>query len=190
MPSASRVGRKPVVIPAGVDVKIQAQDIVIKGPKGHLNLAINPFVSITMGEENDIRISTNPNRGYCRTGSGARLLDAIPGTTRAEISNAVQGVTVGFQRKLELKGVGYKAQVQGDTLSLTVGLSHPVKFVAPKGITIEAPIPTEILVKGPDKHLVGHVASMIRAVRPPEPYKGKGIRYSDEVIKLKETKKK
>jgi len=189
MPSASRVGRKPVVIPPGVDVKIQAQDIAIKGPKGHLNLVINPFVSITM-DKNDIKISTNPDRGYCRRGSGARLLDAIPGTTRAEISNAVLGVTVGFQRKLELKGVGYKAQIQGNALSLTVGKSHAEKFVAPKGITIEVPIPTEILVKGADKHLVGHVASMIRAVRPPEPYKGKGIRYAGEVIKLKETKKK
>ncbi len=189
MPSASRVGRKPVVIPAGVDVKIHEQTIAIKGPKGHLTLAINPFVEITI-DKNDIKISTNPNRGYCRTGSGARLLDAIPGTMRAEINNAVHGVTVGFESKLTLKGVGYNAQVKGKVLSLKVGHSHLDEFVAPDGITLEAPTATEIVVKGPDKHRVGHVASMIRGFRPPELYKGKGIRYADETIKLKETKKK
>ena len=189
MPAASRVGRKPVTIPTGVDVKIQAQEIAIKGPKGHLTLAIHPHVHVTV-DKSDIKITTRATEGYCRTGSGARLLNAIPGTMRSEISNAVHGVSAGFERKLVLIGVGYRAQVKGKVLSLTVGYSHPVEVIAPEGITIETPSVTEITVKGADKHLVGHVASMIRETRPPEPYKGKGIRYLNEVIIRKETKKK
>lgn len=189
MPSASRVGRKPVTIPTGVDVKIQAQEIAIKGPKGHLTLALNPHVHVTV-DQKDIVISTNSQGGYCRSGSGGKLLNSIQGTMRSEINNAVYGVSKGFERKLVLVGVGYRAAVKGHTLTLTVGFSHPVEIVAPAGITIETPSVTEITVKGADKHLVGHIASMIRDVRPPEPYKGKGIRYSNEVIILKETKKK
>jgi large subunit ribosomal protein L6 len=189
MPATSRVGRKPVTIPAGVDIKIDDQVMIIKGPKGHLNLALHPYVRVMM-EQGNIKIMQNPEGTYCRSGSGAKLLNAIPGTTRSEIYNAVWGVSQGFQRKLTLVGVGYRAQVKEGVLSLTVGFSHPVEFVVPEGITIEAPTLTEVLVKGADKHRVGHVASMIRAIRPPEPYKGKGIRYANEKIVQKETKKK
>jgi large subunit ribosomal protein L6 len=189
MPSASRVGRKPVEVSKGVEVKIQAHEVAFKGPKGHNVVPIHPYASVMM-ENGELKVSQNPSSGYCRGGSGARLLHSILGTLRSKIYNAVFGVSTGFERKLVLVGVGYRAQVKGKVLSLTIGFSHPVEFVAPEGITIEAPTLTEIIVKGADKHLVGHIASMIRDVRPPEPYKGKGIRYADEVIIRKETKKK
>jgi large subunit ribosomal protein L6 len=185
----SRVGRKPIAIPAGVDVKVQGHDLSIKGPKGHMTLPMHPSVQIKV-EDGHIQVEMNNNAGYSRSGSGAKLKKSITGTARAKISNLVHGVTVGFERKLTLVGVGYRAQAAGKKLNLTVGYSHPVSIDAPEGITIETPSVTEILVKGIDKHLVGHIASLIRAVRSPEPYKGKGIRYSNEVIVLKETKKK
>ena len=187
--ATSRVGRKPVTIPAGVDVKLQGHDLHVKGPKGQMSLPVHPGVLIQI--ENDaIKFRSNSEGGYCRSGSGMKLSKSIIGTARAKIANLVHGVTVGFERKLLLVGVGYRAQVKGKELNLTIGFSHPVSFKAPEGITIETPSLTEIIVKGIDKHLVGHVASMIRDVRSPEPYKGKGIRYSDEIIVLKETKKK
>jgi large subunit ribosomal protein L6 len=189
MQTASRVGRKPVIIPGGVDVKLHSGEIAINGPKGRLTLAIHPDVQVTVDKEH-IKVTAANKKGYCRTGSGSRLINAIPGTMRSKIYNAVCGVMKGFERKLVLVGVGYRAQVKGKVLALTVGFSHPVDLVTPEGITVEAPSLTEIIVKGADKHLVGHIASLIRAVRPPEPYKGKGIRYADEVIVLKETKKK
>lgn len=187
--SASRVARKPVTIPKGVEVKVVGQDIAIKGPKGHLNYPIHPLVSIVI--ENDLlQVISNKEGGYTRTGSGARLRNAITGTARANIANIIHGVTHNFERKLLLVGVGYKAAAKGKFLSLTLGYSHPVEFPIPEGITIETPSPTEILVKGVNRDLVGLVAAKIRAYRSPEPYKGKGIRYSDEVIIRKETKKK
>ncbi len=185
----SRVGRKPVAIPAGVDIKIQGRELHIKGPKGHLNVTVHPAVLVQV-EEGHIKFRPNTEIGYCRTGSGSKLNKSISGTERSKIASYVQGVVKGFERKLLLVGVGYRAQARGKELHLTVGFSHPVAIKAPEGITIETPSQTEIIVKGVDKHLVGHVASMIRNVRPPEPYKGKGIRYADEVIILKETKKK
>lgn len=185
----SRVGRKPITIPAGVDVKVQGQDLSIKGPKGHMTLPMHPSVQIKV-EDGHIQVEMNNNAGYSRSGSGSKLKKSITGTARAKIYNLVHGVTIGFERKLTLVGVGYRAQAAGKKLNLTVGYSHPVSIDAPEGITIETPSVTEILVKGIDKHLVGHIASLIRAVRSPEPYKGKGIRYSNEVIVLKETKKK
>lgn len=187
--ATSRVGRKPVAIPTGVDVKVQGHDVSIKGPKGQMILPVHPAVLVQV-EDGHIKIKSNSVNGYTRSGSGSKLKNSITGTARAKIANLVQGVTKGFERKLVLVGVGYRAQAAGKKLNLTIGFSHPVAIEAPAGITIETPSQTEIIVKGVDKHLVGHVASTIRAVRPPEPYKGKGIRYANELIVLKETKKK
>lgn len=187
--STSRVGRKPVKIPSGVDVKLTGSDLMVKGPKGQMIMAIHPAVLLQI-ENGQVNVTTNSKAGYCRSGSGAKLKNSITGTTRAKLANVVHGVTAGFERKLVLVGVGYRAQVKGKELHLTIGYSHPVAIKAPEGIVIETPSQTEIIVKGMDKHLVGHIASMIRAVRSPEPYKGKGIRYANELIILKETKKK
>lgn len=187
--TTSRVARKPVTIPAGVNVNILETEVRIKGAKGEMTLAIHPDLQIAV-ENGILNVNVTKTPRYCRGGSGKKLLNAIPGTTRAKIQNAVDGVTKGFERKLVLVGVGYRAQVKGRNLSLALGFSHPVEFVPPEGITIETPSVTEIIVKGIDKHLVGHTASKIRAIRSPEPYKGKGVRYSDEVVVRKETKKK
>lgn len=186
--STSRVGRKPVAVPSGVEVKINDQKLAIKGPKGNVVIPIHPFVQINL--ENN-QLNFQPNKGdYFRKGTGAKLHKSIVGTIRSKIAKMVKGVSQGFERKLVLVGVGYRAQVKGKVLTLSIGFSHPVNITAPEGITIEAPSLTEVVVKGVDNHLVGHVASMIRAVRGPEPYKGKGIRYSNEIVEIKETKKK
>lgn len=187
--TASRVGRKPVAIPSGVEIKVQGLDLTVKGPKGHLTIPLHPSVKIELEGNKDLKVVAS-NDGYCRSGSGSKLNRSITGTIRAKIHNMVHGVTKGFERKLIMVGVGYRAAVKGKTLNLTVGYSHPVAIDAPDGITFETPSQTEILVKGIDKHLVGHIASKIRAVRCPEPYKGKGIRYADETVVRKETKKK
>jgi len=187
--STSRVGRKPVAIPSGVQVELQNGELAIKGPKGKVVVPIHPLVAVGV-ENNEVLVKQNSEGGYVRGGSGARLLKSIIGTIRAKIAKYIQGVSQGFERKLVLVGVGYRAQVKGKVLTLSIGYSHPVEITAPEGITIEAPSLTEIIVKGVDNHLVGHVASTIRAVREPEPYKGKGIRYSDERVEIKETKKK
>lgn len=187
--TASRVGRKPVMIPSGVEVILQGQDISVKGPKGVLTLPVHPAVKIELEDNKQLKVIAS-NDGYCRTGTGSKLNKSITGTMRAKISNMVQGVTKGFERKLILVGVGYRAQTKGNTLNLTVGYSHPIAIDAPEGVIFETPSATEILVKGMNKDLVGHTASRIRAVRCPEPYKGKGIRYANENIIRKETKKK
>lgn len=187
--ATSRVGRKPITVPNGVEVKVQDQHLAIKGPKGQKLVPIHPNVHVVV-EDKTIMFTSNGNSGYVRSGSGSHLYNAITGTMRATVANFVEGVANGFERKLELRGVGYRAAAQGKVLNLTLGFSHPVKHVVPEGITIETPTQTEIIVKGIDKHLVGHVASEIRAYRPPEPYKGKGVRYSNEVVEIKETKKK
>lgn len=187
--STSRVGRKPVAIPAGVEIKLQGQDLIIKGSKGQVVVPIHPLIKIEL-DKNHLKVNSNTEGKYIRTGSGTKLNKAITGTTRAKIFNFVHGVSKGFEKKLVLVGVGYRAQAKGNTLNLTIGYSHPVNFTAPEGVTLETPSQTEILVKGVDKHLVGHAAAMIRDVRCPEPYKGKGIRYSTEVVVRKETKKK
>jgi large subunit ribosomal protein L6 len=174
----SRVAKNPVLVPAGVDVNLQAQNITIKSNKGNLQHQIHPDVEVKL---EDNTLSFAPRR------SGA---NALAGTTRALVNNMVKGLTGGFERKLTLVGVGYRAQVQDSVLNLTLGFSHPVVFPIPTGIAVECPSQTEILIKGIDKQLVGQVAANIRRYRPPEPYKGKGVRYSDEVIILKETKKK
>lgn len=187
--AASRVGRKPVIIPNGVDIKVSDSEIAIKGPKGQINLPIHPYIELIV-EEGTIKVQERQKRKYCRSGTGKKLLNSVPGTVRSKISNAVQGVTAGFERKLVLVGVGYRAQSKGKTLNLSIGYSHPVEFAAPEGITIETPSQTEIIIKGSDKHLVGHTAAKIMDIRPPEPYKGKGITDPRKPIVRKETKKK
>ena len=176
----SRVGKLPVNVPAGVDVSIKEDQISVKGTGGTLQLAQNSLVKIA----NDAgKLSFQP-------ANESREADAMSGTMRQLVNNMVVGVTKGFEKKLSLIGVGYKAQATGAKLNLAVGYSHPVNVDMPAGITVATPTPTEILIKGADRQRVGQVAAEIRAIRPPEPYKGKGIRYSDEKITIKETKKK
>lgn len=185
----SRVGRKPVVVPNGVEVKLQGEELAIKGPKGKLAMGVHPFVKLDISNK---EILLNPKQEvakHCR-GVKAKLFRSITGTMRAQIANMVKGVTEGFEAKLVLVGVGYRAQMKGKILSLSLGFSHPVDFPVPEGITIESPSQTEITVKGASKELVGLVAAKIRSFRKPEPYKGKGVRYANERIILKETKKK
>lgn len=186
---ASRVGRKPVKLPAGVEVKVNGSKLSIKGAKGHQDLDLHPYVQVTI-ENNEVKVHPHTDGGHIITGSGKKLFRSIAGTTRAQINNVVQGVSQGFERKLTLVGVGYRAQAKGKVLSLSLGYSHPTEYQLPEGITVETPTQTEILVKGMSKELVGQVAAEIRAYRGPEPYKGKGIRYANEVIEIKETKKK
>ncbi|MFA7096270.1 MAG: 50S ribosomal protein L6 [Gammaproteobacteria bacterium] len=176
----SRVAKQPIAIPAGVEVTIDGQAIKVKGPKGMLQWLVHEAVGVTKA---DGVLTVAP-----RTESKENT--ALAGTTRALVANMVKGVSEGFERKLELVGVGYRAQAQGKVLNLSLGFSHPVSFPVPDGISIETPSQTEIVIKGADKQQVGQVAAKIRGYRPPEPYKGKGVKYSDEVIVRKEAKKK
>jgi large subunit ribosomal protein L6 len=176
----SRVGKSPIAIPAGVEVKIAGQDVTVKGSNGELSFSFNSAVEFVQ-EGSEIR--TLPRDGF-------ENAQAQTGTARSVLNNMVVGVSKGFERKLQLVGVGYRAAAKGDTLNLTLGFSHPVDFPVPNGISIETPSQTEILVKGADKQLVGQVAAKIRGYRPPEPYKGKGVRYADETVLRKEAKKK
>ncbi|MFT3813526.1 MAG: 50S ribosomal protein L6 [Acidovorax sp.] len=176
----SRVGKMPVTIPAGVDVSIKEDQISVKGTGGTLSVAQNLLVKIS---NNEGKLSFEP-------ANDSREANAMSGTLRQLVNNMVVGVSKGFEKKLSLVGVGYKAQASGAKLNLSVGYSHPVNFEMPAGITVATPTPTEIVIKGSDRQRVGQLAAEIRAVRPPEPYKGKGIRYADEKIVIKETKKK
>lgn len=176
----SRVAKAPVVVPQGVEVAINDAAITIKGKLG----------SISRSTHSSVVISSNNGKLSFAPADSERSSDALAGTMRALVSGMVQGVTQGFERKLTLIGVGYKAQAQGDKLNLAIGFSHPVNKVMPNGVKVETPTPTEILIKGVDKQLVGQVAAEVRSIRPPEPYKGKGIRYADEKVVIKETKKK
>jgi large subunit ribosomal protein L6 len=176
----SRVGKMPIDIPQDVDVAIMEDQISIKGKGGTLSLALNALVNIV---NKDGKLSFQP-------ANESRDANAMSGTVRQLVNNMVVGVTKGFEKKLNLVGVGYKAQAQGAKLNLQVGYSHPVDKLMPEGITVATPTPTEVVIKGADRQRVGQVAAEIRAVRPPEPYKGKGIRYADEKIVIKETKKK
>eukprot|EP01041_Mallomonas_annulata_P003957 gene3957-biopygen1882 len=176
----SRVGKMPVSVPAGVDVALKQDQINVKGTLGALALAQNALVTITQDGD---KLSFAP-------ANDSREANAMSGTMRQLVNNMVVGVTKGFEKKLSLVGVGYKAAAAGAKLNLTVGYSHPVDFVMPAGITVATPTPTEIVIKGSDRQRVGQIAAEVRAVRPPEPYKGKGIRYVDEKITIKETKKK
>lgn len=176
----SRVGKKPVDLPKGVDVTTSGSDVRVKGPKGELLMRLNPAVQVTI-DGSTAKVSTR---------NGSRVARANYGTTRALLANMVKGVSQGFERKLELVGVGYRAQAQGRKLNPTLGFSHPVAYPVPEGITVETPSQTEIIVKGADRQKVGQVAAEIRAYRAPEPYKGKGVRYAGEIVVLKEAKKK
>ena len=176
----SRVGKMPVSIPAGVDVAIKDDQISVKGTLGALALVRNALVTIT----------SDAGKLTFAPANESREANAMSGTMRQLVNNMVTGVTKGFEKKLNLVGVGYKAQAQGDKLNLTIGYSHPVVVDMPAGITVATPIPTEIVIKGSDRQRVGQIAAEIRAFRPPEPYKGKGIRYSDDKITIKETKNK
>ncbi|RMG36555.1 MAG: 50S ribosomal protein L6 [Gammaproteobacteria bacterium] len=176
----SRIAKAPITVPSGVEVKIEGQHISVKGPKGALEMDVHPDASVSI---DDGVITVRP-AGETKNGW------AMAGTMRALVNNMVTGVSQGFQKKLELVGVGYRAQAKGKVLNLTLGFSHPVDYQVPEGITIETPSQTEVVVSGSDKQKVGQVAAEIRSFRPPEPYKGKGVRYADERIIRKEAKKK
>ncbi|MBI5918926.1 MAG: 50S ribosomal protein L6 [Nitrosomonadales bacterium] len=176
----SRVAKNPVVVPAGVEVVLAPNQVTVKGALGVLNQALNGDVSVV--REGDALL--------CKATKETKQANAMSGTVRALLANMVLGVTKGFERKLTLVGVGYRAQAAGDTLNLTLGFSHPVSYKMPAGVKVATPTQTEVVLTGSDKQQVGQVAAEIRAFREPEPYKGKGVRYSDEVVILKETKKK
>jgi large subunit ribosomal protein L6 len=176
----SRVAKRPVALGKGVTAELGASALTVKGPKGAMTLELSREVEVKQ-QDSEIKVEAR---------SGSRFANAMAGTTRALINNMVTGVSTGFERKLELVGVGYRAQAQGQKLNLTLGFSHPVEYRVPEGISIETPSQSEIVVRGIDRQRVGQVAAELRRFRPPEPYKGKGVRYSDERIVLKEAKKK
>jgi large subunit ribosomal protein L6 len=176
----SRVAKNPVEVPSSIDVSIRGGLVTAKGPNGELTLNQHELVSVDL-EEGKLQVKAN---------NDSKLARSMSGTTRALLSNIVTGVSQGFEKKLTIIGVGYRAQVQGKNLNLTLGFSHPVVYPIPEGITIEAPSQTELVIKGADKQKVGQVAAEIRAYRPPEPYKGKGVRYTDEYVVRKQAKKK
>jgi large subunit ribosomal protein L6 len=176
----SRIGKQPVVIPQGVEVNLNGQNLAAKGPKGELAVTLSDYVSVA---QNDDGVTVTPI-------DKTQTARSFWGLSRSLVQNVVTGVSEGFSRKLELQGVGYRAQVQGTTLKLSLGFSHDVDFPVPDGIKVECPSQTEIVISGIDKQKVGQVASEIRSYRPPEPYKGKGVRYEGEYVFRKEGKKK
>jgi large subunit ribosomal protein L6 len=176
----SRVAKNPVVVPSGIEVTVAADKISMKGPLG----------TLTQELKGNVKVEREGDKLLCKATDDSAQADAMSGTLRALLANMVIGVSKGFERKLMLVGVGYRAQAAGDALNLTLGYSHPVVHKMPKGVKVATPTQTEIVLTGPDKQQVGQVAAEIRAYREPEPYKGKGVRYSDEVVILKETKKK
>lgn len=177
----SRVAKQPVNIPAGVEVNVNGQLVTVKGKKGTLTLTVNNEVTVAVA---DNQVTFN------WAGREEGVPSAQAGTARALVANLVKGVNEGFQRKLQLVGVGYRASVKGNVVSLALGYSHPIEHVLPAGVTAECPSQTEIVLSSADKHLLGQTAANIRAYRKPEPYKGKGVRYTDEVVRIKEAKKK
>ena len=176
----SRIANSPVPVPSGVEVKIAGQSLSVKGAKGMLELKVHETVTVT---QNDDALTVT-------TRTGEKQARALAGTTRALVNNMVTGVSEGFERRLELQGVGYRAQAQGKKLNLQLGFSHTIDYALPEGIEVETPSQTEVIVKGISKQLVGQVSAEIRSFRPPEPYKGKGVRYVDERVRRKEAKKK
>ena len=176
----SRVAKNPVPIGAGVDADLKGNSLTVKGPKGSLTLECHTEVQVDK-VDGELRVSPR---------SGSRFARAMAGTTRSLINNMVTGVTAGFERKLTLVGVGYRARAQGQQLNMTLGFSHPINYRVPEDVTVQTPSQTEIVVQGIDRQRVGQVAAELRRFRPPEPYKGKGVRYSDERVVLKEAKKK
>ncbi len=176
----SRIANAPVTLPKGVEASLSGDAISVKGSKGNLNLSLHDLVAVAQDGE-DLKVSAK---------DGSRQAGALAGTFRSLIQNMVVGVSEGFQKKLELQGVGYRAKASGKSVNLTVGYSHPIDYKLPEGVTAETPSQTEIVISGADKQLVGQVAAELRKFRPPEPYKGKGIRYADERVYRKEAKKK
>ena len=176
----SRIAKKPIELPAGVEFTINGREVSAKGPKGNLSVRLHDAVDLKQ-EDNVITLAPKDDRQSSL---------AVTGTMRSVVNNIVEGVSNGFEKKMQLVGVGYRAQAQGKQLNLSLGLSHPVNYQVPEGIEIETPAATEIVVRGCDKQKVGQVCAEIRAYRPPEPYKGKGIKYADEQIVRKEAKKK
>ncbi len=174
----SRVAKDPIPLPKGVEVKLNGSDLTVKGDKGTLGLSLSKGIQLT--QDDNVLTLAYESVQY----------SAMAGTTRALVSNMVKGVSEGWQKKLVLNGVGYRAKVTDNIVNLTVGLSHPVDYKLPDGVSAESPSPTEVILKGIDKHAVGQAAAELRSFRPPEPYKGKGIRYADEVVRRKEAKKK
>ena len=174
----SRVAKNPVDLPSSVEVKMSGRNIQVKGPKGELSLNLHPTVDM-VHEDNQIRLAASTDDSAM----------AMAGTMRALVSNMVTGVSVGYEKKLTIVGVGYRAQVQGNSLNLSLGFSHPVVYQIAKGVSVETPSQTQIVVSGTDKQLVGQTAAEIRRFRPPEPYKGKGVRYADEQVRRKQAKK-
>ena len=174
----SRIGKAPITVGKGVELKIDGQDVTVKGSKGTMTLSVHPTVSVKL-DDGVVTVTPADDTAW-----------AMAGTMRSLLANMVQGCGEGFQKKLQLVGVGYRAQAKGKVLNLSLGFSHPIDYPVPEGITIETPSQTEVVVSGADKQVVGQVAAEIRAFRPPEPYKGKGVRYADERIIRKEAKKK
>ncbi len=175
----SRIANNPVKLPQGVEVTLNGQDVSVKGAKGALELSVHPTVEVAQ-EDGFLRVAARPGS----------VNSAMAGTMRSLVNNMVVGVSEGFERKLQLVGVGYRAQAKGQVLSLALGFSHPIDYQMPEGVSVETPSQTDIIIKGIDKQLVGQVAAEIRDFRRPEPYKGKGVRYSDEIVRRKEAKKK
>ncbi|WP_299179682.1 50S ribosomal protein L6 [uncultured Neptuniibacter sp.] len=176
----SRIAKSPVVVPAGVEIKIDGQSINVKGKNGQLSLDVHPSVGVAQ-EEDGLKFTARES---------SKLSRSLSGTTRSLVNNMVVGVTEGFKKTLELQGVGYRAAAKGNTLNLNLGFSHPIDYDLPEGIKAETPNVTTIVLTGADKQVLGQVAAEIRAFRPPEPYKGKGVRYADEYVRRKEAKKK
>lgn len=176
----SRIANSPVRVPSGVEITLNGQEIAAKGKNGSLSLQLHNNVEVVQAD-GELRFSPRDN---------AKQSVALAGTMRSLVSNLVTGVSEGFERKLQLVGVGYRAKAAGKSLSLTLGFSHPVEYEMPEGVTVETPSQTEVVLRSADKHLLGQVAADIRAFRPPEPYKGKGVRYADEMVRRKEAKKK
>jgi large subunit ribosomal protein L6 len=176
----SRIANNPVSIPKGVEITLNGQEISVKGSKGSLSMTLHDLVRISQGDD----------QLQLKAAEISKTSIALAGTSRSLVNNMVMGVSSGFQKELQLQGVGYRAQAQGRKLNLSLGFSHPVVYEVPEGIDIETPNQTQVIVKGIDKQLVGQVSADIRAFRPPEPYKGKGVRYLDEYVKRKEAKKK
>ena len=176
----SRIANNPVSIPKGVEITLNGQVVTVKGSKGNLTITLHELVGISQVED----------RLQLKAAEATKTSVALAGTSRSLVNNMVMGVSSGFQKELQLQGVGYRAQAQGQKLNLSLGFSHPVVYEVPDGIDIETPTQTQVIVKGIDKQLVGQVSADIRAFRPPEPYKGKGVRYVDEYVKRKEAKKK
>jgi large subunit ribosomal protein L6 len=176
----SRIGKNPILVPKSVEITVSAEQVAVKGPLG----------TLTQRLSSDIRLEREGDTLLCQVNNESTQANAMSGTTRALVANMVEGVTKGFERRLTLVGVGYRAQAQGDKLNLALGFSHPVVHEMPKGVKVETPSQTEIILRGMDKQQVGQVAAEVRAYRSPEPYKGKGVRYTGEKVVLKETKKK